>query len=222
MRVHLLVLCGLLISCGAAEKDGGTPNVQAPKQGPATPDPSAAAPAGSTSLYVADAGSLPTCDSTREGFLAYVAAEKKMEACISGAWTPIELPKGDKGDKGDAGEKGAAAEADAVAEQYHCGQSDDLDADSMVEVKGMSAAITKFSSGVVQIDCLDRKSDSNFTYSDSTSVSRIFSASSVGVTQNHVSCVAFYVTGTFDATSKSLTWQVNGGGPSGIVSCETL
>lgn len=66
-------------------------------------------------LQVGRRDQLPVCDDSTEATLAFLADEKKLVVCLSGAWQEVALPsgapgaqgeKGDKGDKGDTGEQG--------------------------------------------------------------------------------------------------------------------
>lgn len=121
-RLALNLLIALYVTgCGAAD-DAQTTQHAAPiavQATPAVPVTEAAQTPVSekaptkpvfTSLAVADASALPTCDSASEGFLAYVKADKTIQACEDGAWAVIDL-RGPKGDQGEAGPAAIAAQA---------------------------------------------------------------------------------------------------------------
>ena len=58
-------------------------------------------------LSVGTRGDLPACNASSEATVAYVVDEKKIVACVSGAWTPVVFGSGPQGDPGAAGAPGA-------------------------------------------------------------------------------------------------------------------
>jgi hypothetical protein len=58
-------------------------------------------------LSVGSRGDLPACNASTEATVAYVVDEKKIVACVSGAWTPVVFGSGPPGADGAAGASGA-------------------------------------------------------------------------------------------------------------------
>lgn len=77
-----------MIGCGQVESLTGKKETKA--SGPAavaTPVPISA----SHSMLVADASALPECNAAGEGWLVYLKAEKKFQACQSAAWADVDV-----------------------------------------------------------------------------------------------------------------------------------
>ncbi len=107
LKVLNLLIALYVTGCGAA--DDQTAPVAQPAPATAAQSPVSVEyptkPA-FTSLAVADASGLPPCDGASEGFLAYVKADKTIQACSGGSWAQIDL-RGSKGDPGANGLDGA-------------------------------------------------------------------------------------------------------------------
>jgi hypothetical protein len=99
--MRFLVLALLVSGCGAAPSHDGDGSTDQPSPA-TTPVPQ------QNSLYVQTASELPPCDGTREGWLAYLNAVSKLQACVAGEWTDVHLTSGPAGEKGDVGPKGDA------------------------------------------------------------------------------------------------------------------
>lgn len=91
MRFLTLVL--FLTACGAEDKTAGTVSQ------PAIQDSTG-------SEFIADAASLPVCDSASEGKLVYVKADKDFETCDGTAWSVVEVQNGTDGKDGAPGKDG--------------------------------------------------------------------------------------------------------------------
>lgn len=100
MRSCLLLMVLAVTGCGKG--GGGGSNASSPQQ--ATP---------STSMLVDNKDALPTCDTSRNGQLAYVKGESKFYGCDGASWAEISI-KGDKGDTGTAGTD------NSVTATYYC------------------------------------------------------------------------------------------------------
>lgn len=101
-----LFLCLALVGCGddamfggKKDKGGGGGDELAPASDPATPRPQ----------YFATAAAMPACTAENQDWLVYVADEKKLKACLAGAWTDVETAAP------------AAVEPTRITSSIHCG-----------------------------------------------------------------------------------------------------
>ncbi len=94
------------------------------------------------SMFVADAGALPTCDAASEGWIMYVKATSALKACTGGAWidAPIAAPVG--------------ADSGIEAQWYCPGATLDLSTDPNETLTGISMTVTKFKNGDYFSSCL--------------------------------------------------------------------
>lgn len=203
------ILFGLVLTgCGAesplAGKNKGDDKAVAAVPSPApTTAPVAPKP---TSTYIADAGALPTCDAAAEGWLVYIKADEKFQACLSGAWTDVEVGKPTTPDL-----------------QFSCPTTTDLDDDPNTQTLGLMAEITKFSDGDFAITCMDRRVNTEFTFVDTTTDQEFFRSTSNAVTKGLIPCVSFYAKVTYNVATNMASWEgVNGAALSATVTCTAL
>lgn len=211
MKVVSLLVAVALVGCGSANFGGkGGDNKD---DGEDTP-PAPTAPASHHSMLVQSAAALPACDASAEGWLVYLSAEAKFQACQSGAWVDAVI-KGEKGEKGDKGDPAAAGSGLEITDHYFCAGSEDLDPDGDTIIEGTVAKIDVFSSGWMYISCLDRYSNSTFLDSNSTSDTYFWPPNA-----DKVGCVAYYVGASFTPADGKLTWKAHGSGQTEVVTCE--
>ncbi len=115
-----LLVALYVTGCGAADdKAAPAPAAQrspVAEQVPATVSETTPPPVLRTSFAVDDVTALPACDKASEGFLAYVKADKTIEACSDGEWSVIDLraPQEDQGAAAPAAVAAEAVQADPV------------------------------------------------------------------------------------------------------------
>lgn len=89
MHISMAVLLSItIVGCGQVESLTGKKEAKA--SGPAavaTPVPIS----NSHSMLIADASALPECNAAGEGWLVYLKAEKKFQACQSAAWADVDI-----------------------------------------------------------------------------------------------------------------------------------
>ena len=181
------------------------------------------------SLAVPNDAALPPCDEASKYRLVFVQDQAVFKSCSGTAWSVIDVKgkdgtagkDGADGKDGEAGENGADGASFGITAQWTCnGQTADLDtADADISRFGFGVEVVKFSNGDFFISCLDRISDSDFTYADSTSSSGLFTAQSNAVAAGAISCLPFYVQATFDIDDEEVTWEALATNETDTVSC---
>lgn len=118
--MRFLALLVFVTGCGTASEHAG--DVAAQQQ--AASDTSTSTSTDTTqntsdehhSMLVADAGALPACDASAEGWLIYLKAEAKFQTCSEGKWADVDI----KGEKGEAGQAGADGASNHIVESWVC------------------------------------------------------------------------------------------------------
>lgn len=201
----IIFLISVLSACGTEKKDGGSDD-----GAPQDQQPPPAAAEQHHSLLVQDATALPACDATAEGWLVYLKAEAKFQACSSGAWADVAVTTT------------PATPTSVIAEEYVCDGTEDLNPDADVVEKALVAVVTKFTSGDYFISCQDHYHNSNFLDSDEGTFSQFFSKDSGGVTAGAVVCLGTHVHGGFVIAKAEMSWSRTGESDKATATCKKL
>lgn len=157
------------------------------------------APADNRAMLVADAAAMPACDEDSQDRIVYVQSESKLKACNAGAWGDVAL-----------------AGSTMIANQWSCGETDDLGDGTAIGKLGMGATITKFTSGDFAMSCSFAAFSADYADTEGVNVFAKASADLKTVTcgkegSNYITAVFTIETGVIkytDNTNKSRSQDV--------------